>query len=146
MMASLVICLLMTTADIRFSIELLLERRLVWEKIFLPYVFATYFLLCKRFNFSHFKVQIWVCYQIINSWITFSIWTHFNPLFNRMFYFVEWIAWSVPVYNHLDFSTSLWVGNSYFDSFHQKREKSTSVNWKWSTKIKRLAKWVHEFY
>ena len=59
---------------------------------------------------------------------------HFNPLFTRMFYFVEWLAWSVPVHNHLVFLTSLWMGKSYFNSFHHKWEKSTSIDWNLSTK------------
>ena len=97
-----------------------------------------YFLLCKTFNFCHFKVHIGVYYQTTHSWTTWhylvnffqtkttnlkfifltfftetslkSRYGHFLIRYlPRTFYFFEWIAWSIPVHKHLVFLTSLWV-------------------------------------
>ena len=66
-MASLELLFLMfSTADIRFTIELLQERRLVWEWIFMLR-FCYIFYALQTFNFSHFKVQIGVYYRTTHS-------------------------------------------------------------------------------
>ena len=151
-----------------FSTELLLGRRLVWERIvyatFLPCIFCfakrSIFLILKSRLGSITKLPLKNHLTVFGKFfetkstnlkhIRLTFFTESSlksrcghiliRRLSRMFYFVEWIAWSVPVHKHLVLLTSSWVGNSYFDSFHQKQEKPTSMDWKLSKKIKRNSK------
>ena len=165
-----VLLFMMATAD---RIFFWITASLVWERIFYATFLLRIFCFAKRSTililksilgsitellthaplgtiwwvFSNKNSKLEVYFRNLFYWdfSQISIWTLFNQLLTRMFNIVEWIAWSVSIHEHHVFLTSLWVWNSYFDSFYQKWEKSTSIDWKLNTKIKRnreMGSWI----
>ena len=165
---------MMTTADIGFCTELPLERRLVWEGLFaLRFNFAKYFLLCKTFKFSHFKVQIGLCYQTTHSWITWhyflsfsnknselevyfrnffhwafsqiSIWTLFNSLFTKNVLFRRLNSLKCPCPQTPCFSNPFMTGEQLFRLISSETGKVNIYRLKVKHEKKQIANWVIEF-